>query len=319
MAEVNLNTYLGALFGVGVGDAVGVPVEFKSREEIKKSPITDMIGYGTYNLPPGTFSDDGSLTFCLAEALTKDYDLYVIAENFIFWRYSNYWAARGKVFDIGNTTQRAIDRLLKGITPDLAGDFEEDSNGNGALMRILPIIFYVKHKPTNERFKIIKEVASITHGHIRSTISCFYYIEFGLGIINGLDKFQVYANLQKSVPEFLVSISINKSEIEIFNRLFDNQINLLNEAEISSSGYVIHSLEASIWCLLQTENYKDAVLKAANLGNDTDTVAAITGGLAGLYFGYNNIPKNWISTLARNKDIENLALGMFEHIETKGA
>ena len=119
------------LFGIAVGDALGVPVEFKSREAIRRNPVQDMIGYGTYNLPPGTFSDDSSLTFCLAEALSEGFELKTIGKNFVDWLDHDYWTARGDVFDVGNTTLEAIDRISKGIRPDLAGGDTISSNGNG--------------------------------------------------------------------------------------------------------------------------------------------------------------------------------------------
>ena len=103
-----------ALFGVAIGDALGVPVEFESRHTISQNPVKDMIGYGTYNLPEGTFSDDSSLTFCLAEAIIEGFDLNIIARNFVKWCYENYWTARGNVFDVGIATRQAIERLAKG-------------------------------------------------------------------------------------------------------------------------------------------------------------------------------------------------------------
>ncbi len=112
-----------ALFGLAVGDALGVPYEFKNRQSMRKNSATDMIGYGTYNLPPGTFSDDSSLAFCLAEALTKGYGLRNIGDNFVNWLYNNYWTPRGNVFDVGISTQKAIERLKKGITPAQSGGF----------------------------------------------------------------------------------------------------------------------------------------------------------------------------------------------------
>ncbi|KIA88068.1 ADP-ribosylglycohydrolase family protein [Kaistella jeonii] len=304
-----------ALFGVAIGDALGVPVEFKSREIISENPVKDMIGFGTYNLPPGTFSDDSSLTFCLAEALTQEFDLKVIGENFVKWVHENYWTARGHVFDIGIATREAINRLAKGERPDLAGGFEVSSNGNGSLMRILPLLFYIIDKPVDERYQITKQVSSITHGHIRSVIACFYYLEFARQLISGVDKFEIYKNLQTEIPEFLKSISINQREISFFNRLLTADIFDLSEENILSSGYVIHTLEASIWCLLTTDNYKDATLKAVNLGEDTDTTAAVTGGLAGLLYGFDNIPKNWINQIARKEDIENLAERLSEKMK----
>src|SRR3989344_4951439 len=184
-----MSKQLDLLLGVAVGDALGVPFEFKDRRVLKEKPVTDMVGFGTYNLPPGTFSDDSSLTFCLAEALTKGFDLNLIGNNFVQWCYKNYWTPRGTVFDIGISTKESIDRLAKGMRPDLAGGISSDSNGNGSLMRISPLLFYLKDKPIQERYEITKLVSSITHGHIRSVIACFYYLEFALQLHAGLSKF----------------------------------------------------------------------------------------------------------------------------------
>ena len=312
----NLNYQIkSALFGVAIGDALGVPVEFKSRENILQKPVTDMIGYGTYNLPPGTFSDDSSMTFCLAEALTNDFDLNQIAQNFVKWYSENFWAARGEVFDIGIATREAINKIAHGKRPEFAGSTEASSNGNGSLMRILPLLFYIKDLPISQRYEITKKVSSITHGHIRSVISCFYYLEFAREIILGKEKFEIYQKLQTEIAHFLKSISIDQYEISLFNRLLKEDISELAEHEISSSGYVLHSLEASIWCLLNTDNYKDATLKAVNLGEDTDTTAAITGGLASLLYGFDSIPENWVQQLARKEDIEDLADRLTRKIE----
>lgn len=295
-----------SLFGLAVGDALGVPVEFKSRETIRQKPVTDMIGYGTHNLPPGTWSDDSSLAFCLAEALTQDFHLNTIGDNFQKWLFQSYWTPHGSVFDIGITTRQAIYNLSTGTRPDLAGGFDEHENGNGSLMRILPLLFYIKDNPVDQRYQITKAVSSITHGHIRSVIACFYYLEFARELINKVDKFNCYKNLKTSISDYLHSLSINQDEIKVFDRLLKGDIQDLPETEIQSSGYVLHTLEASIWCILTTANYKDAVLKAVNLGKDTDTTGAVTGGLAGLLYGFDSIPANWVRQLARQEDIDEL-------------
>jgi ADP-ribosylglycohydrolase len=134
------------------------------------------------------------LTFCLAEALTQDFDLNVIAQNFVKWCNQNYWTAGGSVFDIGITTRRAIDRLADGIRPDVSGCFESMDNGNGSLMRIAPLVFYLINKPVNERFEITRQVSSITHGHVRAVIACFYYLEFARQLFGGINQFDVYRN-----------------------------------------------------------------------------------------------------------------------------
>jgi len=304
------------LFGVAVGDAIGVPVEFKSRAYLRDNPISDMIGNGTHYVPAGTFSDDSSLTFCLAEALTQDFDLNTIGQNFVKWYNDNYWTAGGVVFDIGNTTLQAIYRLESGIRPDLAGGFDVDSNGNGSLMRILPLAFYLRDMEKHDRFEITKQVSSITHRHIRSVIACYYYLEFAKQLLEKKDKFEIYKDLKNEISEDFLFFIEDQSEVEEFNRLLKGNIYELPEDKIHSSGYVVHTLEASIWCLLTTNNYKDAVLKAVNLGEDTDTTGAVTGGLAGLLYGVDDIPKGWIDKLARRDDIEDLAERMGEKCST---
>lgn len=300
--------YKDILFGLAIGDALGVPVEFKSRESISQNPVTDMIGYGTYNMPPGTFSDDSSLAFCLAEALTQEFNLQTIADNFVAWLFKAYWTANGTVFDVGIGTKVAIYRLKAGYRPDLAGESESNYNGNGSLMRILPLLGYIKDKTITERFEITKKVSSITHGHIRSAIACFYYLEFARQIMFGIDKFKAYSNMQIEIPAFLKKITTtSEREINIFEKLLKANIYELPADEILTTGYVVDTLEASIWCLMTSESYKETVLKAVNLGDDSDTTGAVTGGLAGLLYGYETIPENWINQLAKKNDIEDLA------------
>lgn len=296
-----------ALFGVAVGDALGVPVEFETREDISRDPVTEMTGYGTYDLPPGTWSDDSSLTFCLAEALTKEYDIRAIGKNFVKWYREAFWTAQGEVFDVGNTTRKAIDRIEKGMQTERSGCTDEASNGNGSLMRILPLMFYMLKKSLNIRFEITRQVSSITHGHIRSVIACFYYLEFARQIFEGKDKFDIYRDLQAVISGHLSTLLIDPAEVVVFDRLLKDDIYLLPEADIQSSGYVIHTLEAAVWCLLTTDSYSEAVLRAVNLGHDTDTTAAVTGGLAGLLYGYDDTPEAWIRQTARKDDIEDLA------------
>lgn len=305
---LNLKSKLkSVLLGVAVGDAVGVPFEFLTRDYMLKKPATDMVGYGTYDQPPGTFSDDSSLTFCLSEALTQGFELKEIANNFIKWMEEDYWTAHDEVFDIGIATEEAIGNLIDGVSPHLSGGNDEYSNGNGSLMRIAPLLFYIADKQIEERFEITQLVSSITHRHIRSVIACFYYLEFAKLLLEGQDKFNAYQITKDVVKSHLGSISVPENEISHFDRLLNQDIFIESKDSIKSSGYVIHTLEASIWCLLTTETYQEAILKAVNLGNDTDTTAAVTGGLAGLLYGYAAIPASWLNQLAKREEIEDLA------------
>ena len=300
------STIQSALFGVAVGDALGVPYEFKDREELARNPATGMVGYGAHHQPAGTWSDDASLAFCLAEAMTQGFDLNTIARNFVKWEEDAYWTPHGHVFDIGNATRTAITRLQHGVPAESAGGKTEYDNGNGSLMRILPLVFHIKDMPIAERFEQTRKVSAITHGHIRSVIACFYYLEFARHLLQGTDKHAAYSLLKTEIPHFLKDLSTDPSELARFARLLNGDIQHLEEDEIQSSGYVVHTLEASIWCLLTTETYSEAVLKAVNLGEDTDTTAAVTGGLAGLLYGYQQIPAAWIEPLARKEEIDNL-------------
>jgi ADP-ribosylglycohydrolase len=297
------------LYGIATGDALGVPVEFLTRGEIALQPVTGMRGYGTHNQPPGTWSDDSSLTFCLAEMLCGEYDLTNLANRFINWRNYGYCTPRGEVFDIGIATSQAINRLQDGISPVLAGGDSEWSNGNGSLMRILPLLFYIKDLSIADRFNIISEVSSITHRHNRSIIACFLYLEMALNILQGKDKQTAYTEMCKTANDFLVE------EKETFSRVLSGNIPDLNIDDIKSTGYVVHTLEAAIWCLLKTSDYQSAVLSAVNLGDDTDTTAAVTGGIAGMLYGWETIPAEWLNLLAKKTSIDNLIINLQAKID----
>jgi len=294
------------LLGTAVADALGVPVEFVPRSVLKENPVTEMQEFGTYNMPKGTWSDDTSLTLCLAESIVEGLDLNKLAQKFIAWKNDNYWTARGWVFDIGIGTRLAIQRLENGELPEYAGGFEEMENGNGSLMRILPLITFTKDLPIEERYAWTKKVSSLTHAHVRSVMACFYYLEFAKKIMEGIDMGQAYKELQKELLDFFVSKNINPMEINKFKRLLVEDISIIQEQNINSSGYVIDTLEASIWCVLTTKSYKEATLKAVNLGHDTNTTGAVTGGLAALIYGIETIPKEWLEVLARKEDIIHL-------------
>ena len=251
---MNRNMVKDALLGVAIGDAIGVPVEFRTRKALMQDPVTGMRAYGSHQQPAGTWSDDSSLTFCLAEMLCERYDLVNLANRFINWKQNSYWTAHGHVFDMGIATSAAIEELAMGIRPVLAGGYHEGSNGNGSLMRILPLLFFIQHKKINERFLIIKDVSSLTHSHVRSVLSCFIYLEMALQIKKGANCVDAYRKACEIVNAFLDEGAIcTAEERALFTRILSGTIFTLEEDEIKSSGYVIHTLEASIWCFLNTE------------------------------------------------------------------
>jgi len=306
------NKTLSAIMGLCVGDALGVPVEFKSRYQLKRDPVVDMRSYGTYNQPAGTWSDDTSMTLCTLDSLSNGLDYKDIMDKFLSWYKKGEYTPFGETFDIGMGTRRALTNYANGEEPLKSGGTGERDNGNGSLMRILPLFFYLQKtygENFNEKekpYEIIHNISALTHRHKRSMIACGIYITIA-------DYISRDYNLNEAVK-----LGINKSfqyyekkeefkeELKYYQRLNDKNFHKLPEEEIKSSGYVVVSLEAALWSLVNTVSYKDCLLKAVNLGEDTDTVAAIAGGLAGLYYGCEDIPKEWLDKIQRRKYVEEL-------------
>lgn len=303
-----INYIKSALLGIATGDALGVPVEFRSRDELKANPVKNMREYGSHQQPMGTWSDDSSLTFCLAESLLKKgYDLNDLANRFINWKDYGHWTAHGDVFDIGIATNNAIHFLSLGAPPTTAGSDAENSNGNGSLMRILPLLFYIKDMDIQARFQHVKEVSSLTHRHIRSIACCFIYIETARNILLGSQKLEAYHNARITAGNFFREHNIlTESEESILAPILDGTIISKPIEEIHGTGYVVRTLEAALWLLVNTTSYSEAVLAAVNLGNDTDTTAAVTGGLVGMLYGWEEIPAHWLNILAGKERIEEL-------------
>lgn len=297
---------LDGLMGLCVGDALGVPVEFSTREERSQQPVIDMNTSNSWHELPGTWSDDSSLTFCLADSLCDGFSLQKIADSFCQWYYEQNWTARGKVFDIGITTQMAIEKLRKGVPPLQAGDTVERSNGNGSLMRILPLAYYHKTLSFQAILERVHQVSCITHAHLRSQMACGIYISIVIALLEGSAPKVAYQQGLDRIEPFYQKHPYSQ-EISHFERVFSHKIDTLPMEDINSEGYVIDTLEASLWCFLNGSSYVESVLKAVNLGEDTDTTAAVTGGLAGIYYGVENIPQEWINTIARKDDIVALA------------
>lgn len=307
------NLILNSIMGSCVADALGVPVEFVNRETLRETPVIDMRSYGTHNQKAGTWSDDTSMTLCLIDSLSKGLDYKDIMMNFIKWIDNGDYTAYEEIFDIGNSTRSALMRFERGIAPLDCGGLNDNDNGNGSLMRILPILFYLRSiygteiTENEEAMNIIHNVSALTHAHKRSLIACGIYISVASNLMGDMDistavEMGIYSALEyyKKHDEFA-------EEVRYYKQLSNKTFSKTPMKNIKSSGYVVDTLEAAIWCLLNTKNYKDCVLLAVNLGEDTDTVAAVAGGLAGLYYGYDSIPKEWLSVIAKRDYIEGLS------------
>ena len=261
-----------AVYGAAVGDALGVPYEFKGREAFT---CTDMVGYGTHNQPAGTFSDDTSMMLALCDSLRElggQVDKHDIRERFARWLNHGDYTPDGIVFDCGLTVSRALARGH--------GCNGERDNGNGSLMRTIPLAF------VDASNRQIRDVSAITHGHKISCDACVCFVRVAQALMQGV--------------ELREAIRANAPGGEAFEFLAD----VLDwpESRVRSGGFVLDTLGAAFWCLANTASYEECVLKAVNLGEDTDTTACVAGALAGIVYGYDAIPASWIETL-RAKDL----------------
>lgn len=318
------NIFKGMLLGGAIGDALGVPYEFTPRSLMDKNPATEMIGYGSHNQPVGTWSDDTSLTLCLVASIIQNAPLeddettflHSLAEQFVLWKNENYMGCGDYVFDIGSTTNKAIKNIEKytnyssilhknALLKCGIGNEVTDSLGNGSLMRILPLAGYFAVANLNDdlEYQIVSAVSSLTHSSDLCIDCCYFLVKFGKALI--INKF-LHQKTKEEVWNDTLEEFKGKPEFDI---LFNNLIKLndLNRGEISSSGYVLSTLKASIWSFLQNNDFKSSVLTAVNLGEDTDTVASITGGLAGIFYGSDNIPTEWIELLNKKEIIFKLS------------
>ena len=295
----------GALLGLAVGDALGVPVEFTSRTARDADPVQDMRGGGAHGQAPGTWSDDSSLAFCTAESLVAGWDLDDMGRRFVDWLCHGYWSARGAVFDVGATTYDALIGLERGRPAQDAGRTDEDSNGNGSLMRILPVALRFHDAEPADLVDKAHQASRLTHGHPRSQVACGIYVLLARRLARGTNVADACRLAAEDTTVTYEGSELGR-ELAHFGRLLGGSLATVERARVSSSGYVVDTLDAAVWCLLTTDSFPECVLAAVNLGSDTDTVGAVAGGLAGLAYGVDAIPTRWLDQLARRADIVDL-------------
>lgn len=311
-----------SIYGLAVGDALGVPWEASKRDTFK---CTGMRGYGRHNQPPGTWSDDTALTLATLDAITtfsgiKRLNLKKIKYNFIQWREFGKFSIDNNTFDIGVSTKRAISKMVMGYSLEESGNNTESSKGNGSLMRMIPVAFYLKNeKDYEKKRKICYFMSSITHATDECKIACHFYVELVIKIANRIQSQDskdvnveqlINETIEGMKDELMMNNKIKeenkKNEKRPFECIVNHSLPKLPREKIRSHGYVIDTLEAALWCVLKNNNYKDTVLCAVNLGHDTDTVAAVAGGIAGILYGYEAIPQEWINQLRGKKIIDSL-------------
>jgi len=283
----------GALLGLAVGDAIGTTVEFKPRGSFK--PLTDMVGGGPFGLDPGQFTDDTSMALCLAASLIDNgFDLQDQMTRYTRWANEGYMSSNGRCFDIGIATRGALQRFQRNGNP-LAGSTDPNSAGNGCLMRLVPVpIRYADRPELAIRFS--EEQARTTHQAPECLAASRLFGEILVRALQGQSKDQVLAPpvLSGKLP----------TKLDLIGR---GSYLTKDRQAIRGTGYVVDSLEATLWCFAQTNNFHDCVLMAANLGDDADTTAAQAGQIAGAFYGEGAIPPAWLAKLTMMTEILEMA------------
>lgn len=286
--------YRGCLLGLAVGDAVGTTLEFKRPGTFE--PIDDMVGGGPFNLEPGQWTDDTSMALCLATSLIEcnGFDANDQMQRYCRWWHEGHLSSTGKCFDIGNTISDALRRYEATGNP-FAGSTDPDTAGNGSIMRLALVpMFYAQDMDAAEYYAA--ESSRTTHGAIECVDACRL-----------LARILVRALRGESKADVLLADADRPALADRIAAIARGDYRGKSVSEIYGTGYVVQSLEAALWAFDSTTNFRDAVLAAANLGDDADTTAAICGQVAGAFYGDQGIPAQWLARLALRGNITALA------------
>ncbi|MDF7776223.1 ADP-ribosylglycohydrolase family protein [Sphingomonas sp. AOB5] len=289
---------VGALMGLAVGDAVGTTLEFQLRDV--QPPLTDMIGGGPFDLKPGQWTDDTAMALALGHSLVAvpSFNPHDCAVRFLNWYRRGQYSCTGTCFDIGIATRGALVRFEEYDDP-FSGSSDPKSAGNGSLMRLSPVAIWGASRSEEETTRVARDQSRITHGAEECIAACTAYALLVRRAILGESREAILEPHETTGSDKIAAI---------LNGSWRSKA----RGEIASSGYVVDSLEAALWCVGTTHSFEEAILLAANLADDADTVAAITGQLAGALYGASGIPEPWRQRLAWADEIETLALKLLD-------
>lgn len=306
-----------ALLGQATGDAFGVPVEFLSRNRVRSLDIREMTGmdsdriidsYWAPRIPKGSWSDDTSMTVAsMASFIGKrgQIDYQDQMAQFVQWWYKGAYCALDAPFGLGGNVSASLKRFLDG-TPALdCGGKEFMDNGNGALMRILPFSLYCifNHLSEEETAAVVGKGSAITHGHEISRMCCFIWTEFLRAVSEGENVSGAIGHIEELPYEKWFSADA----IETLAFVTKGKIYQLSDQVIKETGYVVDTLYSAIYSLDQAVNFEGSIRNAVNLGYDTDTAAAVTGTAAGILYGVNSAPEQWLNALKKREYLESMA------------
>ncbi len=276
--------FRGCLLGLAVGDALGTTLEFRAPGSF--APLTDMIGGGPFGLQPGQWTDDTSMALCLAHSLLhcRGFDAVDQMNRYCNWYRHGYMSSTGECFDIGGTVSQALEAYLRSGDP-FSGSQAESSAGNGSLMRLAPVAMYYAHSPLATVATMAADSSRTTHAAAEAVDACVLFAAQLRMALAGHDKQAILLGHGATPDAPAIAALALRDHVAV------------DAAAIRGSGYVVDALSAALWCFATTDDYASAVLKAANLGDDADTTAAICGQLAGAYYGLEGIPAGWRQTL----------------------
>lgn len=300
---LNRNVVVDSIIGFAIGDAFGVPVEFNEREYVKSLNLNEMIS-GTHNIEKGSWSDDTSMIIATMDSIINkngSIDYKDIMDNFIKLVDNGEFTSLGYAFDVGNTITKSLNKYKKINKALDSGCGDLMDNGNGSLMRILPISIYciLNNLSDKEMIKIINMSSSLTHSHEISKLGCLIYTIYLKEIINSKNKLKAF----ESIINYDYSY-FSEDSLKVYNRLLNEDFLNINEDDIKSTGYIVDTLESVIYSINSSNNYKESIITSVNLGFDTDTIGALTGAIAGVLYGISDIPNNWINVLAKKDYLE---------------
>lgn len=286
------------IIGCAIGDSLGLSSKGQKREYLLEHPVLKMLPSVRRGIQKGAWSDCTSLMLATTASITKrgmNYDY--IAENCTSWFTGNKYCSVSESFGIGNTTLKALVEFTKREKSAYeCGLTDINSNGNSSLKMVLPLAYYFTAKKASkeEVYDTIKKVCSITHRHDISVCACYIFVHYIMLILSGNNKFAAYKKLKT-----IDYSKFDNKTLDYFSRILIGNLNEFDIDEISSTSFVVDTLESVIWCFMQSENYKDCMLACANIGDDTSTIGGLTGAIAGIYYGTNKIPPAWIESLKK--------------------
>lgn len=306
MKDLN-NRYRGSLIGLAIGDALGVPVEFKPYGSFV--PITDFRESDRYTLSAGCWSDDTAMTLCLANSLIEcnGFDPKDQIEKYKRWLHTGYCSSTGRAIGVGQNILRTLISYKPEENNPYTKILSSQPHSNGSLMRIAPIALYFRNNP-QKAINYAELSSKVTHASQLSADACKYYIGLIIGVLNGASKDKLLSGLYSPFPESWKNIRLAKEIIQVAKGSFIHN----NPPKIKGRGYVVASLEAALWAFYHSKSFEEGVLKAVNLGEDADTTGAIYGQLAGAFYGLDNIPEKWVKAVAKNDFIISIADKLLE-------